>query len=162
MPKEKGIRLDPDRGVNPRMTTCAQCGADTNDIALLGNNDHELKCGYCQAKVLGTAKQRKCPRCKQQALQHVRRLDDFEKIPLGLCPACTEKRKKTEEVVRQGGVFWRCAVCGSEGAIRAGHPLAEAVRKQLNIAPPHSAGVTFHKDSCPVCNPASELGETHE
>lgn len=161
MPKDKGIRLDPDRGINPRMTTCSQCGADTNELALLGNNDHVLECDHCRTKVLGTVKQKKCPRCKTYALRHVRRLDDFEKIPMGLCPPCDDKRKKSEEMVRQGGILWRCDACGAQGAIRAGHPLAEEVRKKLNIAPPHTAGVTFHKDSCPVCTPI-DLGETHE
>ena len=153
MPKDKGIRIDPERGVNPRMTTCAQCGADTNELALLGTNDHELRCTHCDAAVLGTAKQVKCPRCHQHALKHVRRLGEFEKVSLGMCDPCKEKHRQSEDIARQGGILWRCVDCHSAGAIRAGHPLAEMVRKKTGIAPPHPAGINFDKDTCPVCGP---------
>ena len=153
MPKENGIRIDPERGVNPRMTTCTQCGAETSQLALLGTSDPELRCPKCEVSVLGTKGERKCPKCKQYTLVYVRRLGEYERIPMGLCTTCEEGRKKADEAVRAGGIYWKCDSCGSEGAIRAGHPLAEDVRKLKNIAPPNPVGIMFHGEQCPVCGP---------
>ena len=153
MPKEDGIRIDPERGVNPRMTRCVQCGGDTMQIALLGDTDYEFECPACDIKVLGRKGQSRCPKCKKHILKRLRRLDEFEKIALGLCPTCEENRHLIDTAVRAGGIMWKCSDCHNTGAIVASHALAVAVREKMNIQPPHPCGVEFSNAGCPVCGP---------
>jgi len=103
--------------------------------------------------VLGTKGKWKCPSCGADALTYKRRLDEQECIPAGLCEKCETEDREMKEAVAQGGVFWRCADCNSGGVIKAGVPLAEAVREQYGIGAPDPVGVEFTKNDCPVCGP---------
>lgn len=150
---EPSITLSPDRGVNPRMTRCEGCGQDTPVLALLGDADYLHICRSCDKKILGKKNMRKCPLCGALALVADRRLDEYEKIPMGLCDACTAKNVEMGEVVKAGGVYWRCSDCGSTGAIRGEADLAKAVRERANIQAPDPVGVEFSKQDCPVCSP---------
>lgn len=148
----RGIRLDRERGVNPRMTLCRQCGGDTPELALLGTADHLHKCTSCGASVLGTVRQKKCSRCGASALVYVRRLGEMEKVPIGgLCDECKKKHEAADTMVKEGGIYWKCDICHSEGAIPKDHPMAVHVREKLNIQPPKPCGVSLVPEDCPVC-----------
>lgn len=151
---EPSITLSKDRGVNPRMTICVRCGKDTPTLALLGDGDYLHVCRSCNKTVLGKKGSRKCPACGAHALSMERRLDEYEKIPMGLCDECEAKDKEMHDVVKRGGVYWKCADCGSSGAIRAEAPLAKVVREQSGIKIPNPVGVEFSKNDCPVCGPS--------
>lgn len=79
-------------------------------------------------------------------------IEEHERIATNdLCNSCKKKKAATEQEVAKGGVFFKCSNCGAEGAVKAEHPLAKAVRKQLDIAAPNPCGVEFDKGNCPVC-----------
>jgi len=85
------------------------------------------------------------------ALTYVRRLDPMEKVPLGgLCDACKKLHADAERMVKDGGIYWKCDACHSQGAIPKENPVAVEVRAKLNIQPPKPCGITF-PDNCPVC-----------
>jgi len=69
-------------------------------------------------------------------------------LPGGLCDACKEQI----QIVKDGGVFFKCKDCGANGAIKKDAPLAKAVRKQMGIEAPEPCGVEFTKKDCPVCS----------
>jgi rubrerythrin len=148
------ITLSKDRGINPRMSTCVRCGSDGTTLALIGDSDHLFDCRACGKKVLGKKRQRKCPGCGVKgSLAYDRRLGESEPIPMGLCQTCEDSDKELEEVVKEGGVYWKCADCDRSGALRAQSQLAQAVRKQLGVEAPNPAGCEFTKDDCPACGP---------
>jgi len=155
--KEPSITLHPDRGVNPRVTVCTGCGADIG-VALLGVRDWQWKCG-CGAVNLGHQRcpPRKCESCGKRGVSqcswtNIGWLPDTAKIPDGLCDACEARRAECAAEVERGGVWWRCKTCGSEGAIKADHPLAKDVRATMGIEAPKACGVTFTPAECPICN----------
>ena len=80
-----------------------------------------------------------------------RDVEDNERLPGGLCDTCKEEVESFKKVVAEGGVHWNCSDCKRSGVIPSNHPLAEAVREQMNIFPPDPCGVTFTKKECPVC-----------
>ena len=157
---EPSIPLSKDRGLNARLTTCTHCGKDGRELALIGSGDYLHDCRTCGAKVLGTKQMRKCPSCKEVGSLYVdRRLEDNEKLPMGLCEECENKSKEAEEIVKAGGIYWKCSDCGSSGAIRAESGMAKAVRAHTGVAPPKPTGIEFSKEEhCPVCGPDAQEG----
>ena len=152
------ITLHPQLGVNPRLTFCPQCGGETNELLLLGNTNKVYRCtsSSCNTPHVGRPKNGKCQNCGAQ-VKFDRELGDREKLPGSVCDSCQEKNREAEEVVAEGGIFWRCSDCNSSGAIRGSAPLAQAVRKQVGIAPPDPCGVEFSKEEgCPVCGRKEE------
>lgn len=145
----EGITLHQKLGLNPRLTFCVRCGGETNELALLGNKNWIYKCGDCGAKFVGGAPVR-CPKCGGRSFDRDRELSDGERIPSGdLCDKCKAQLEELKQVVEEGGVFWRCSDCGSEGAIRKSD-FADEVRKAANILT-GQCGVQFSKKDCPVC-----------
>lgn len=156
------LRLHKTKGVNPRLTCCRNCGKDVG-VALLGASESVFKCSRCDMKSIGGRPrknrpghlgERQCPGCGAHD-SYVRDgvVGEYDKIPDGLCTECEETEAACAEVVREGGIFWKCSKCGSAGAIRASAPLAAMVREQMDIAAPDPVGVDFEGDSnCPVCS----------
>jgi len=159
------IRLHSKLGVNPRLTFCPQCGGETNELLLLGATNKVYRCTdpKCNTPHIGSPPKGFCQRCGR-AVKFERELDDWEKLPGSICDACQAKNKAVDEEVAKGGIYWRCKDCGSAGAIRAGHPLAEQVREQMNLQPPAPCGVELTKEpckglACPVCGPEAQVEE---
>lgn len=151
MTKDKGIRLHPTKGVNPKMTVCRGCGKDVG-IALIGAEDWIYKCKDCGANFIGRPDPGVPCRKEHHTIEKVREIGEHEKLPIELCDECAKKEEAAANAVKEGGVFWRCTDCGSNGAILAESPMAIAVRKQLNIKAPNPCGVEFSKKDCPVCS----------
>ena len=143
---QMSLTLHPTKGVNPRLAHCPQCGKENSDILLLGTRDYYTTCSICKVKLIGGGK---CPKCNRHGIN--RRTLPAGPLPGSICSDCEAKNKEAEEVVRAGGVFWRCSDCNSGGALRD-CDLARAVREKMNIKPPDPCGVEFDKDDCPVCS----------
>lgn len=146
------LRLHKDKGLNPRLGCCEQCGTEIG-VMLLGASDSLYKCSGCGMHSIGGRPPRNvCPKegCNGR-YDFERKIDERERLPMGLCDDCQAKNEEASEAVRQGGVFWRCGDCGSSGAIKKS-PFADAVRRTHGIHAPHPCGVEFTKDDCPVCN----------
>lgn len=163
------IHLDKEKGVNPRLSICRNCGKDVG-VVLFGSADKIYKCSSCGARCYGGRprqesylnRREECPFCKSVGTYDFERnIDDAEKIPIELCDDCRKKLDEVAEEVRKGGIHWKCKDCGSAGAIKAGHPMAEAVRAHAKITAPDPVGVEFNKTDCPLCTGAVK-GETNE
>ena len=144
-----GITLDKEKGMNPRLGMCPQCGKDNGEILLLGNRGYKDVCPHCRMVHYGGAKNKVCQRCGTRT-ERVQ-LTDGEKIPGALCPKCREQRDELKKIVEAGGIFWRCRDCGQNGVIRKSD-YADAVREKLKIPAPKPCGVEFSKSDCPACN----------
>ena len=146
------IQLHPEKGLNPHLTICPQCGKDGPELLLLGAVDKVYKCTTCNMTFIGKPQGGRCPKCCVQVFFD-RNIEEGERLPGGLCDDCLELNEQVEKIVKEGGIHWKCKKCGSAGAIKAEAPLAKAVREQLNIPPPDPCGVAFTEAECPVCSP---------
>jgi len=151
---DKGIELHPTLGVNPRMTFCPRCGGDGPELVLVGRDNAKYTCPECGAVHLGRPDNvpeqlyRGCQKCGSRYDRgwERRELSEFEKLPGSLCADCEKEIEEHQELVAQGGVYWRCAECGKQGVIRAGD-YASAVRESAKIAAPDPVGVEFERCS---------------
>jgi len=142
------IRLHSELGVNPRLMICPVCGSETTGIALLGTANYIYHCGPCSINYVGPPA--KCPKCKIPGTRE-RELGEYEKIvDQQPCDKCRKMQAECNEEVRKGGIYWRCKTCNSEGAVKAEHEIAKAVRKHFKLEPPEPCGVEW--DMCPVCS----------
>jgi len=161
------ITLHPEHGVNPKLVQCASCGKDTNELVLLGTYGYTGTCSK-HGHVVGVSKYGNCTmqhpdtysaRCGNQ-LTNVREITERHIVTGAICDECKKLKDETAKVVAEGGIYFRCADCGSEGAIRASSTLAKAVRKQMKVKAPAPCGVEFSKNDCPACSEPSEKEET--
>lgn len=153
----KGIRLHPEKGLNPHLAICPNCGKDNGEIVLLGNQSTKWQCQQCNGVVIAASKspeRRKqgCPRCHAHNFTKLGDITGNEKIPGSLCKSCQDAQNSVDEAVAAGGVYWKCKDCHSEGALKAESVLAQKVREQLNILPPKPCGIEFDKTTCPICS----------
>ena len=156
------LRLDKEKGVNPRLTFCAQCGEDAEELILLGSQKHKYTCPDCNAVHFGrpdTDPSKKNLRCCQKcgfgfgSNWAKDEIEEWEKLPASQpCKKCRDIAEEVNDVVKEGGVFWRCKSCGSNGAIRAESDFAKLVREKMEILAPEPVGVEFDKEDCPVCS----------
>lgn len=164
------ITLHPEKGVNPLMTFCRQCGEDAEELMLVGDREYAEVCVECGLYSLGGRPTRgKCPKCERNNGWSRKPLSDFMhngKLPaMEPCNKCRELNKAENEEVAKGGIHFRCTDCGSAGAVRGHAELAKGVRKHFNLAEPDDngvyppCGVEFSKGDCPVCGPHALKGE---
>jgi len=92
-------------------------------------------------------------KCCEAKVEKLGELRSTEKIPLGPCEACETELQEHSDVVKLGGIFWKCDDCKGTGAIRHTAPLAQDVRKSVGVEPPDPCGVVFSKSDCPACGP---------
>ena len=147
MNNENSLMLHPERGINPRMMVCECCGKDAG-IVLLGIHEKVYKCVDCGQLHIGKPPLG-CQRCKSN-VKYDRVLNEYERIPNGLCDDCKNKKNECDEVVKEGGVYWRCKKCGSTGAIKKENELSKIVREKLGVETPKPCGVEL--DECPACD----------
>ena len=140
-------------GINPRLTVCPRCGGEVNEIALLGNQNtlyQYLRSG-CQLHMryhLG----HRCPSCRGYS-ERVRELDAHEKVLASdICDKCKKELQEHKAIVEEGGVYWKCSNCHSEGVIKGNSELARAVREHSGIKAPDPVGIEFTEKECPVCS----------
>lgn len=142
------MRLHKDKGLNPRIGVCECCGKDIS-VIMMGAHDKMYECRNCGTKLVG---RRDCPKCKTHIdPKPLGIFPERGKIPNGLCEQCEADVVMQNEVVKAGGIYWKCENCGRHGAIRAGHPLSKQIRNQMKIKAPNPVGVKFDKHTCPVC-----------
>jgi predicted RNA-binding Zn-ribbon protein involved in translation (DUF1610 family) len=150
---EPGIELDPERGVNPHLTTCCRCGGESQELIMLGCNDYIWQCP-CGQNIVGgkRSSKMKCPKCGQPSLSHkfVRRFEEHERLPsMEPCDSCKKEIAEHRALVEAGGVYFKCMGCGTEGVIEPENTACQEVRKELGVPAPGLCGVKT--PSCPFC-----------
>ena len=134
------FRLHAQHGVAPALTFCRVCGKDTNEIAILGASCNTV---MKQVHEMTGGKEGSIDGYKEYG---------YNRIPSNEpCDECKAKQAAVKEEVERGGVYWKCTKCGSEGAVKAGHPLSVRVREQMKIEAPKPCGVDL-TGQCPVCD----------
>jgi hypothetical protein len=142
------------RGVNPRMGACPRCGKDNGEILLIGSRERKVTCRSCGTVNYGVSGRAKCGKCGQyMADGKIETIEEHERIPSHLCDDCAKEIEEHKKIVADGGVFWRCSHCRSEGVIRKSD-FAMAVRRanKLDTEPYQPCGVEFNEKDCPACN----------
>lgn len=153
----KSIEISKKHGINPTILFCAWCGKETGELGLVGRTS-KLKCRTCGAIVYGKRTGKVyCPACGSEG----RGRDLFDCVEMdvevpknmscGLCDECKKRKEASDAEVKKGGIYWKCPVCGSKGALKAGSELAKMVRKKMKIKKPNPVGIEFTAEECPVC-----------
>jgi hypothetical protein len=140
------MRLHKDKGVNPHLCICPRCGKENGEIILVGACDSVYKCS-CGTTIYGGPEH---PGCKEEAT-FVRKLEDSEQIPTNICKECIDKQNEADNEVKLGGVYWKCDICGSRGAIKHDSEMARFVREKAGVKTPNLVGIDFTKEQCPIC-----------
>ena len=153
------ITLHSELGVNPRLMTCPRCGKDTNELALIGNNDSVSKCRNCGMTGYGRASS--LPKSNKGCThdwRFERKLQEYEKLPGSLCDDCQKEMDEHAAIVAKGGVYWRCTKCNRSGVIRAESGFSRLIRQSNKLDLPDRGGkykpcgVEFTEEQpCPVC-----------
>lgn len=144
------IPLSKERGIDPHLTCCVECGQDTNGLTLgviMEGKDTDGNLHYTQRG--STHKYTKdLYRNSPFALSiDWNELTDTNKrIPMGLCTECEELHAMALQALEDGAIYFNCDCCDITGMLKGESELAIAVRKQQNIPAPEPVGVTF--DSC--------------
>ena len=145
------MKLHKEKGLNPKLTFCPRCGGDANEIILIGIHEGKYTCRKCGMISFGSQTHNRCPRCEQDYLMtRTSTIGEYEKLPASEpCDKC----KEHSEIVKKGGVYWKCSTCGSEGVLKVS-PLSKKVRKLHKIPAPGKCGIDFEGTQlCPVCYP---------
>ena len=115
------------------------------------------ECDACGHNHMAYKKPTHCDECGPDAYRPqfiVKQYEEGMPILGGLCPACEKELEEHAEVVKQGGVYWKCVDCPAEGVIRGTSDFAKAVRATHGIAAPEPCGVRFEagiEPLCPMC-----------
>ncbi len=152
----RDITLSKKYGMNPALTLCPRCKKNTTGVILPGAASlFECSQGH---KIVGR-REGKCTLCGDPS-ENWRLLErgiEASKHPIvgtELCDGCKAELAEYEEIVRSGGVYWRCKDCGSSGVIKPNSTFCQMVRNQAGIQAPDPIGVEFSKEhDCPVCGP---------
>lgn len=131
------IPLDAGKGLDPHMISCTRCGEQYGLTigALRQATDSNGVTHYCQKG--------ETSRHPHRGVTNWTPVKEGTVIPSGLCTACTEELKRFEQEVANGGIFFKCRCCTTTGVIKGHSPLAQTVRKQMNIHAPEPCGVEF-------------------
>lgn len=143
------INLSKEKGLNPRLTYCTRCGGDAGEIVLLGDREYKIKCSNCDCWNFGAKFSDTCGKCKQTLRGGSReRIEDDEKLPSSnLCDECVKEIQKYKNIVTEGGVYFRCKQCGSEGVIKGESEYAKHAREYAKIFPPDPMGIEMENCS---------------
>lgn len=124
------IPLHPERGLNPHLTVCPQCGQDGNEIMLIGSRENVMQCAACKVTIFGHRASEPCPKCKDRGPHSlIRKIEEHEKLPGSICDACRKERDEHRREVRAGGVYFKCSDCGVTGVIKGSSDFAKHVRE---------------------------------
>lgn len=143
------VKLDPEKGVNPRGTICPKCRREGPQI-MMGVSDHFGICPACKTMNIGLAPgESTCRDCSGKLIE-VGPIPADALLP-HYCPACAEDIATSKKMVSEGGVIWECRDCHNSGAFGGEHPISLLTRQETNCPSPEPCGVTLDKQNCPVC-----------
>lgn len=143
------MELHKQKGLNPRMGICPNCGKDNGEIILLGARTRKRECRNCGTVNYGSRPSDMCGRCSSLLDDAtMTEIDENERIPGSLCARCKTEKQEMKEEVEAGGVYWKCK-CGATGVIKRDSEIAKQVREASKIAAPGLVG--YQSDACHNC-----------
>lgn len=150
------MQLHPKLGVNPKLTVCVHCGKEMDELVFVGAHTSVFRCDGCGVNHIGGLPRNRRCHCGSRSFTKAGEIGEHDRLPASrLCDECQAKQDETDRAVAEGGVYWRCVVCGSAGAIKSTSEYALAIRQahgeEFTKAPYKPCGVEFDKDNCPVC-----------
>ena len=148
------IPIHPERGLDPHLTFCPNCGDETSAIVI----------GHL--KVIEHPDGRKAYANRGRVNKLLRELgwdsvsckvhdaEEHERIPGDLCEKCKKNIADMHALVRNGGVYFRCLSCGTEGALKPDVPLAKATREhalKTGVIKDSNESIGVEVETCPQC-----------
>ncbi len=139
-----------ERGLDPHLTSCPVCTGDAEELTIgevvkyFGKeSDQLLGYGHPGGVLAELLIQKEVP-------YRVEPVSGAERVPAsGPCPDCAadilHQNLEFEDVVKGGGIHWRCEACHSYGVIVEGDSrgFSAAVRRGAGVLPPNQIRVTF-------------------
>jgi predicted RNA-binding Zn-ribbon protein involved in translation (DUF1610 family) len=132
-----------------RKAYCPRCGEDTKAVAM----GEIRKATLSNGQLVYAQKGREA---KMQADLVVKNmvaqgesltwidLEPDERVPdNSVCEKCANELSEWADMVKRGGVYFKCRECGANGIVHAGTELAEQVRESQKIAAPAPVGMEF-------------------
>jgi hypothetical protein len=141
------IPLDPEKGLDPHMCYCMRCGNDTNSLTVGALRKATLSDGRVVYAQRGAGQRKTRADLHKQGINERlewKELDEREKVPdPNFCDSCREELQKWADIVREGGVYFRCKECSANGVIYGDTDVARATRESLDVQAPDPCGFEF-------------------
>jgi hypothetical protein len=148
MEESKKIVEHPIHGVNGHLAYCPACERDSGELIFLGITNTVWACPICNQKMLCDEEPKMdCPTCGGKTYRPDHELEKGEKIPGSLCSECQKKLDHQEELVKAGGVYFRCTNCHQHGIV-TDEDVCKEVRKEVQV-PEGPIGIEIAM--CPLC-----------
>jgi len=133
-------------GIEPHLTFCTRCGGETQELTIGVVFEATLHDGrklyYNRGQQRQALRSAKLDRSDVASTRHV---EENEKLPASQpCKSCMDELKEHAEIVKAGGIYWKCGDCGQSGVIKK-TKFADMIRKAHKIEAPKSCGVEFVK-----------------
>ena len=133
-------------------THCPYCKNDMPEVVYVRDNKHKHKCLHCgYSFLLSIEKGASRPMCLSVNIEYKGVVGVDDKVPsFSICDNCHQI--KFRDLVRSGGIYWKCGDCGGKGAYSPMHPLAAEIREEAGVMPPREVGIDFTIENCPLCS----------
>lgn len=136
------IPISRDGGLEPHLTYCPRCGGETPELTigvaywLTWEGPISNEYGFNRGQKIGVYNRgRRSPLLKTMGLEHVPNwlgrvhVERHEKLPASEpCDECKAEIEEHKQIVKDGGVYFKCAECGRDGVIKDS-PFARRVRE---------------------------------
>jgi len=131
---------------------CNYCGKILErTIEIKDGENIKHQCPKCGIFIVAETGRKECYKCGTE-LTEIGKIDDLEKIGT-ICQNCQERVakqiKEHSEIVKEGGIYFRCLKCKTNGVIRPHNKLCQEVREKLGAPIPEACGIEI--ESCYNC-----------
>ena len=139
------IPLTKNGGLTPHMCKCPNCGADTDEITIgaiimgidSNSNEHFTQKG----------KGRQYNKDNSLVLDWTELdPDDNRRIPMSLCEDCEKEINMQIQLVKEGGLLFKCDECNATGVIKSSEFTIQ-LKKDQGIPFDKPLGIAFHNCS---------------
>lgn len=172
------IPLEPgDNPLHPRLTTCPICGDEGTGLVIGAIRKVELNGKWYYAQVGSAHKVKKeligAGLMHYGESLHWEKLEENEKVPDSEpCKKCQDQISIEHEVIKAGGIYFKCSKCGIHGVIKAGADVSKGVREHSGIKAPNPVGIDFDGcdkdtyllglDVCPLAEEITKQKDSHD